>query len=124
MNNFENAQIGDEVLVTRNTGFRTYLVKSSIEKVTKTEITVDGNRYKKRNGLEVGSLHWDYHFAYPYSEERDQTAQYREHLLRSSAANCAKRIIQNSNDLSPDDARMVIDIWKRMEKKKEKGDGT
>lgn len=119
MNNFENAQIGDEVLVTRNTGFKTYLVKSSIEKITKTEVTVDGKRYRKESGRAVGDSGWNTSFIYSYSEKQDQTKQYREHLLRSSAANCAKRIIQNSNDLSSDDARQIIDIWKRMEKEKE-----
>lgn len=116
MNNFENAKVGDAVLVTKNAGFKSYRVKSSIEKVTKTEITADGKRYKKESGSAVGSSGWNIEFIYPYSEEKDQTAQYREHLLRSSAANCAKRIIQNSNDLSPDDARLIIDIWKRTDK--------
>lgn len=116
MNNFENAKVGDAVLVTKTAGFRSYLVKSSIEKVTKTEITADGKRYRKESRRAVGDSGWNTAFIYLYSEEQDQTAQYREHLLKSSAANCAKRIIQNSNDLSPDDARLIIDIWKRMEK--------
>ena len=116
MSNFENAKVGDAVLVTKNAGFKSYLVKSSIEKVTKTEITADGKRYKKESGHAVGSSGWKIEFICPYSEEKDQTAQYREHLLKSSAANCAKRIIQNINDLSPDDARLIIDIWKRTEK--------
>lgn len=116
MNNFENAKVGDTVLVTKNSGFKSYRVKSSIEKVTKTEITADGTRYKKDSGRAVGSSGWNIEFIYPYSEEKDQTAQYREHLLKSNAANCAKRIVQNSNDLSPDDARLIIDIWERTKK--------
>lgn len=116
MNKFENAQIGDAVLVTKNAGFKSYLVKSSIEKVTKTEITADGKRYRKESGRAVGSSGWNIEYVYPYSEEKDQTAQYLEQHLKLSAANCAKRISQNINDLSPDDARLIIDIWKRMEK--------
>lgn len=116
MNNFENAKVGDAVLVTKRAGLKPYIVKSSIEKVTKTEITADGKRYRKKSARAVGDSGWNTEFIYPYSEEKDQTAQYREHLLKSSAANCARRIIQNINDLSPDDARLIIDIWKRMEK--------
>ena len=116
MNNFENAKVGDAALVTKYAGLKSYLVKSSIEKVTKTEITADGKRYRKESGRAVGSSDWNIEFIYPYSEDKDQTAQYREDHLKLSASNRAKRIAQNSKDLSPDDARLIIDIWKRMDK--------
>lgn len=116
MNPFENARAGDAVLVRKNAGFKSFLVKSTIEKVTKTEITVDGRRFKKANGRAVGISSWDVGSVYPYSKEKDRTAAYLEQFLKLSAANCAKLIAQNSNDLSAEDARLIIDIWKRIKK--------
>ena len=54
-----NFKIGDKVVVRKHTSYDVPYIISTVEKVTATQVTVDGKRYLVRNGDMVGGGRYD-----------------------------------------------------------------
>lgn len=56
-----NVKVGDKFMVERDYGFRGhYYVLAACTKVTPTQIEVDGDRYRKKDGKMVGGYNYLY----------------------------------------------------------------
>jgi len=56
---FENIKVGDKVVVKKSISLgwnrsKSFRVVTTVTKITKTQFTADGNRYKKDNGSMIG----------------------------------------------------------------------
>lgn len=64
---FENIQVGDEILVPKRGyhhqgygRFEMFLIKTAVERITKTQFVVEGENYKKECGKKIGGDCFDY----------------------------------------------------------------
>ena len=113
----EDVQVGDLVLLDVQCGFKSFRVSAKVEKATKTQITVKGNRYNRNRGIMIGSSGWNSNFVYEYKKEYDRTAEYKEYIARHNGIWSAEKIAKHPKrmEISIADAKLLEEIYARIQ---------
>lgn len=113
MRNFNDLQAEDEVFVVRNT----HLKLTSVDRVTSTQIIVDGTKYRKRDGFQVGRDIWNIrHLELVTPETTKEFHRQQELKLKKKLCNNLKNYFENvPNNLSVKDLRKITEYLNKRE---------
>lgn len=104
MKELKDLQVGDEVVIRQ----RLTNVLAKIDKITKTQIVIERDRFNKITGRQIGGVDWCTKFIHiPTSEERAK-------LYKDMLINRIKYIVDSSkfSNLSTDKLKQVYNIIK------------
>lgn len=90
--NFNDVKIGD-VFFTNSNGFKSYLERNIVDKVTNTMFMCGSLRFKKKDGRSLGDSCWSFKIASKATPEKE--ADYAEEITRRIASNVLNEFVYN-----------------------------